>query len=324
MAPVKKSTPVYSYWSCSMKAKTINAVLVKKVDEWIDTLPEPMRARTKQEVIVTGGCIASMLLREKVNDFDIYFTNEAIARKLACYYIDQFKAESGTKHEMHVESEGDRVKIVIPSAGVASMTEQSGYKFFESAPPDEAGTYATEVFGDIEDVYDEAQAKALETETPEYNYQAVFLSTNAITLSGKIQLILRFTGTPEEIHKNYDFVHCTNWWTYKDGVVLNKDALESLMTREIRYVGSKYPLCSVIRLRKFIARGWTVNAGQIFKMCYQIGDLDLSDISVLEDQLTGVDVAYFMEVIHLLRSKDKASSGRVEKAYLLEIIERMF
>ena len=152
-------------------------------------------------------------------------------------------------------------------------------------------------------------------------YRPVFLSTNAITLAGRIQIIIRFYGTPEQIHENYDYVHCTNWWTKKAGVVLNQPALESLITRELRYVGSKYPICSIIRMRKFIKRGWTVNAGQILKMCMQVSDLDLEDLATLKDQLTGVDVAYFMEVIESLRAKD---SVRVDSAYLLEIIDRMF
>jgi hypothetical protein len=57
--------------------------------------------------------------------------------------------------------------------------------------------------------------------------------------------------------------------------VLRAEALESILTKELRYVGSRYPLCSVIRTRKFLARGWTINAGQYVKMCFQISQLDL-------------------------------------------------
>jgi hypothetical protein len=89
----------------------------------------------------------------------------------------------------------------------------------------------------------------------------------------------------------------------------------------LRYVGSKYPLCSVVRLRKFIARGWTINAGQILKMCMQLSALDLTDINVLQDQLTGVDAAYFLQVMEKLKEKDPE---KVNSAYLIEIIDRMF
>jgi hypothetical protein len=89
----------------------------------------------------------------------------------------------------------------------------------------------------------------------------------------------------------------------------------------LKYVGSKYPICSLIRLRKFIARGWQINAGQIVKMCLQVGDLNLHDVKVLEDQLTGVDVAYFAELLRKIKDSDPA---KINSAYLIEIIDRMF
>jgi hypothetical protein len=148
------------------------------------------------------------------------------------------------------------------------------------------------------------------------------MSTNAITLSDKIQIVLRFYGEPDEIHKNYDFVHCTNYWSSWDHkLTLHPAALEALLSRELRYVGSKYPICSVFRLRKFIHRGWQINAGQILKMCLQISQLDLGDVRVLEDQLTGVDVAYFVELVEKLKEKDPE---KVNSAYLVEILDRMF
>lgn len=133
---------------------------------------------------------------------------------------------------------------------------------------------------------------------------------------------MRFYGEPEEIHKNYDFIHCTNYWTSWDGnLVLNQPALESLLAKELRYVGSKYPVCSLFRLRKFIQRQWTVNAGQILKIAMQISALDLTDIKVLEDQLTGVDVAFFIDLVDKLKEKDPE---KVNSAYLVEIVDQLF
>jgi hypothetical protein len=176
--------------------------------------------------------------------------------------------------------------------------------------------------GAIEDAYEETESTALDAiDDGKQKYRPVFMSTNAITLSNKLQLILRFYGEPDEIHKNYDFVHCTNYWTSEGHLELRSAALESLLSRELRYVGSKYPICSIIRLRKFIARGWTINAGQIVKMVMQISELDLTSIEVLRDQLTGVDVAYFIELINKIAEKDP---NKVNSAYLIEIIDRMF
>ena len=153
----------------------------------------------------------------------------------------------------------------------------------------------------------------------------MFLSTNAITLTNDIQLVLRFYGEPEEIHKNYDFIHATNYWTSKDNrLVLNPKALECILTKELLYNGSKYPLCSIIRTKKFVRRGWTINAGQYLKMALQLNELDLLDPVVLEEQLTGVDSAFFTMFIRWFRS-NKQDLGRTEIVpYLTTVIDRIF
>lgn len=310
-----------------MKAKTINAIISKRMSEWFASIEdESLRERVKGATIVTGGCIASMLLKEPVNDFDIYLRDFETCKRLADYYVARFtmKKKNGIEVPISVEVVDSRVKIVIKSAGVASETgTDKPYEYFEGKEPEAASGYVGEVMqdpGDIQDAYEETEAAAQQTE--DKKYRPVFMSTNAITLSDKVQIVLRFHGEPEEIHKNYDFIHCTNYWTSWDRKLhLNQDALESLLAKELRYVGSKYPICSVFRLRKFIARGWQINAGQILKMCLQISELDLKDLKVLEDQLVGVDVAYFLQVVEALKEKDPV---KVNSAYLVEILDRMF
>lgn len=310
-----------------MKRKTIKAILAKKFNAFTSSIEdEKVRALVEKNTIITGGCIASMLLGEPVNDYDMYFTNKETATAVAHYYVARFqiKKKNGIDCAIGVDTSDNRVRIVVKSAGVASEDgADAPYEYFEGQPEGEASGYVSEVMGDageIEDTYQETEEAALAVEDSEY--RPVFLSTNAITLSGRVQLILRFFGDAEELHKNYDFVHATNYWTSKSGdIVLRPEALESLLSKELRYVGSRYPICSVIRLRKFIKRGWVINAGQILKMMLQISELDLSDPVVLKEQLTGVDSAYFIEVMSKLRERDP---DRVDAAYLVEIIDRMF
>lgn len=174
---------------------------------------------------------------------------------------------------------------------------------------------------------DEVDASVLDDKEKEKpKYRPVFLSGNAITLSHKIQLIIRFFGEPDDIHANYDFVHCTNYWDSKEKkLTIKPDALESLITKQLFYVGSKYPLCSVIRLRKFIMRGWHINAGQILKILFQVSEMDLTNIETLEDQLTGMDTAYFLQVIGRLRERqEKDKDFKVTLPYLTTIIDKIF
>ena len=270
-----------------------------------------------------------MFLGEKVNDFDVYFRDHDTTKKIAQYYVKRFspKNQRGIPLTIYVDDTAERVKIHIKSAGVASEDGTTKeYQYFETRSDDEANDYISDIIqdpGDIEETFQETERAVLEAEDDgKEKYRPVFMSTNAITLSQRLQIILRFYGEPDVIHENYDFVHCTNYWSsLNNELVLRKEALEALLTRELRYVGSKYPICSIIRLRKFIRRGWTINAGQVLKIAMQISELDLTDPNVLEDQLTGVDVAYFMEIIEKVKDKDP---NKINTAYLIEIVDRMF
>lgn len=312
-----------------MKAKTISKIIKAKVDEWLASIEDKaVRDLASKNTIVTGGCIASMLLKEPVNDFDLYFTNKETTAAVAKYYVARFSSKNkvGITVPISVDDEGDRVRIVVKSAGIASEEgTTTPYEYLEGRPDAEAGQYVGEALGDsgdIEEALEETTDSALAVDDGKPKYRPVFLSTNAITLSHKVQIVLRFYGNADTIHENYDYVHCTNYWTSKDEeLVLRQPALESLLAKELRYVGSKYPICSVIRLRKFIKRGWSVNAGQILKMMLQISELDLKDHKVLQDQLTGVDAAYFVQLVSKVKEKDPE---KVNSAYLVEIIDRMF
>lgn len=289
-----------------MKTKTIKKVIKAKIDDWLSSIDdENVRKIAEANTIVTGGAIASMLMNEPVNDYDIYFRTQAAAEAVARHYVERFMAETG--HPLALDVQDGRIRITT-SIGHRGET---------------AGDVETLGSDEIDDAYEHAEETALNTEDDGKSpYRPVFMSTNAITLSKKVQIVVRFYGEPDQIHENYDFVHCTNYWSSWDGdLVLRQPALEALLAKELRYVGSKYPVCSIIRLRKFIRRGWTINAGQILKAVMQISELDLSDPKVLEDQLTGVDSAYFMQLMTKLKEKDPE---KVNAAYLVEIIDRMF
>lgn len=307
-----------------MKAKTIKSVLRRVHANWINTIEDgEVKKLASENTIVTGGSIASMLLAEKVNDYDLYFRTKEATKAITEYYVEKFKKNPPSKFKdqdktipIEVREEGDRIKIVIKSAGIASEEGTGDYKYFEMDPNPEstdAQDYVEEAIQVVEDSKDSDDKE---------KHRPVFLTANAITLSGKIQIVVRFWGEPDKIHENYDFVHCMNYWQSWDGKLeLRPEALEALLTRELRYVGSKYPFCSFVRTRKFIRKGWTINAGQYLKMAMQLSDLDMNDVNVLEDQLTGVDAAYFYEVIQAIKEKD---DKKVDRAYLLQVIDRIF
>ena len=350
-----------------MTTKVIRGILRRKLNDWLQSIDDvELRNYVKDKIIVSGGCIASLLMNEKVNDFDIYLTEKTAAAKLARYYLSKFRNnpsprfKNGNKFiRMWVEDKTDRVKIVIKSAGAAAEIDPGGYEYFEMSPAERAADYVEQVTAPLRaDADEEASLNTTvndmdpgmpDVDNPAFvdliasvnealeapkqtgpgakeknKYRPVFMSTNAITLSDQIQIVVRFYGTAEEIHKHFDFVHCTNYYTSADDkLVVTDKALLSLMNRKLSYVGTLYPVCTIIRLRKFLRRGWTFDAGLALKIAHQMSELDLTDPVVLEDQLTGVDAAYFEELINILKA-DKAAGKTIDDTYLMNLIDRMF
>lgn len=303
-----------------MKTKTIKSVLSKVHKQFVESIEdEHVRELVRKNSIITGGSIASMLMKEKVNDYDYYFTNKETVIAVANYYVNKFNElnpDKKIKPKVVIEDSG-RVRIKVQSVGiVAEGQDDSSYQYFETIPDP---TVAEEYVQDAMDV-------AIEESENKPKHRPVFLTDNAITLSGKIQLVIRFYGSPEDIHENYDFVHAMSWWRSEDGHLETPEkSLLAMMAKELIYNGSKYPLASIIRARKFIQRGWSISAGQYLKMVLQLGDMDLNNPVVLEEQLTGMDVAYFHEVLRKLREKvDKDKNFKPTSTYLIEIIDRLF
>lgn len=85
------------------------------------------------------------------------------------------------------------------------------------------------------------------------------ITDNAINLSDKIQLITRFTGTPEEVTNNFDWAHIKSYYKYPDKLIIIPDTYRLIVEKELIYTGSKYQLSSLLRLKKYIKKGWNVS-----------------------------------------------------------------
>lgn len=228
-----------------MNIKNINAVITKKYNKFLESIECPILKKSLQEgSIITGGAIVSLLNSEAPKDYDVYFKDKETVIQVANYFTRRFN-ETHDKQVSVVVTE-ERVKCFVSSAGIAGETK-------EQSEQDEL--MQTDIENDITPAQEES------------DYRPVFISSNAITLSGGIQLVIRFYGEPDKIHENYDFVHCTNYWTsWEKKVTTNTQALEAIINKELVYVGSKYPLASMFRIRKFLNRGFRINAGQMLKI----------------------------------------------------------
>ena len=348
-----------------MNGKNIGKALNAKLNDWLKHIDsDEIKKVIKEKAIITGGALVSLLEGEPPNDYDVYFKDYDACLKVAHYYANKWNATKETKvyviddtelfelykanllylydwcfgqgddsagREAHNKSilasspqlkneiekltsdttRHKRITCFIRSAGIAAEDGESGVD--DDTEPRE------ETEPDTSETEEEQQAGF-----PKYRPR--YFSSNAISLSDKIQIVIRFYGSVEEIHTNYDFVHCTCSYDFQENKVnLPAAALEAIINKELYYTGSKYPLCSIIRSRKFITRGWHINAGQYLKMCLQLNELNFKNLNVFKDQLAGVDSAYFNQAINLIIArKEKEPDFQIDNTYLFEIINRIF
>ena len=374
-----------------MKTKTIAKTIKAKVNDWLATLPEDIQNYVGTKVVITGGCIASMLLKEKVNDYDMYFKNIKAAILVSRHYcntwIEENKCQKTGKYikdvipmlrltlpddckqtrkflqavsdegkdfgkPYHMSTNGlgqttiavhpssqaladkieagfgifSRVEIYVRSQGFLGVNPDEEYDYFESRPPEEADEFISAAMGERSDTEDRtllAEERNVADDAGD-KYRVKFMSSNAITLSHKMQIVIRFFGEPSEIHDTYDFVHATNYWTKAEGLVTNARALEALLARELIYTGSKYPLASIFRTRKFLKRDWTMHIGNYVLMAMQLNEMDLTNVYVLEEQLTGVDAAYLNQIISVAKNTaHENETQNVDSTYIMTLVERM-
>jgi hypothetical protein len=132
------------------------------------------------------------------------------------------------------------------------------------------------------------------------------ITPNAVTLGNNVQLITRHYGITSQVLKSFDFDHTRLAYKYPaNELVLDKNALSSILTKELRYGESDYPLAALIRAHKFINRGFTFPFPELLKIILQINALDLSDPDVLKDQLMGVSRSMALSFVEKLAEKQE-------------------
>jgi hypothetical protein len=221
-------------------------VIQDKINDWIDAIESPrMKHLVKNNAIVAGGAIASLLNHEIPRDFDVYLRNEYALENIAQYY------DRSSRHK---------------------------------------------------------------------SYYPVYATQNAITLADGIQVILRFHGEPEQITQNFDFLHCKGFYTMWDGeMTIPPESLKVIVNKQLHYVSNKYPIGSLIRMCKFVSRGWSISPEQIIKIALKVNLLDMTDLNVVEEQLRGMYGEGLSDAIRAVHNHQ----GKIDAACIFGLVEEV-
>ena len=340
-----------------MKIKHAKSILTRKIEHWVKSVDDPeIQKLIKENAIVSGGAITSLLMGTKVNDYDIYFKTHEATFKIAEYYVKKLK-ENPTKlftdNSISVNYVADpmtglpttQVGIYVSGSGVSDISHLEDDSLTNDNDIDtetlnqlteinDSEIIGTSIYNLRNNTVDEENDDDDSDENAKTQlYRPVYVTSNAITLKNNIQIVIRFNGEIDEIHKNYDFTHCKCAYDFKNKYMyIHEEALECMLNKELRYTTSKYPLCSIFRIRKFLERGWHISAGQILKMAWDLNKLHLQNIHVLKDQLVGVDHTYFKMIIDALEKKVSEKEANenpdtkhtIDEEYLYKLINYIF
>lgn len=317
--------------------KAIKAICRNKIDDLckcISKKDKELAEDLKRHCFVSGGAITSLLQGEQPNDFDIYIDNLETLYKICVFYTKQWNDNHKTQKEFNIVKRiitdknellgsydqnlnviydvRESVEVQVRSSGVVRDEDVEGQDETENLalPPKEI----------IEEI------NSVKEEYKEEKYVIKCITSNALSLSDDVQIICRFCGKPEEIFKNYDFIHTMQaYYRVNDELLLNTKSLVSIMAKRLEYQGSLFPICSLFRLRKFLSRGWTISSTEILKIAYQISKLNLDNVSVLKEQCLGCDYYYMLSFIEALQQWRENNQGvEFNSEYMFELLEEVF
>ena len=135
--------------------------------------------------------------------------------------------------------------------------------------------------------------KSKEAVNAAFNYYqnegSAYITGNAISLNNKIQIVTSKHGSISEIQDTFDFLHCfCSYDKSKSELIMPDNSLECIVNKTLKYVGTKFPVKAMIRISKFVQRGYTMEIEEYLKIACQISKLDMSNKETFIEQADGL------------------------------------
>jgi hypothetical protein len=259
----------------------------------------------KANMFIAGGAINSLTCNEEPNDIDLYFIDSNAAAFVIEYIVRAIKSiflfRDGVFQSLAVSANAtDYVK----------NTKTITLSFSLAGRPIDLKTLNEMI----------ANSSSMKSTGVHFSSNAISFSLHKV----KYQVITRFIGEPEDVVECFDFAHCKNFFLpHRNVLSISNKAMMAQATRQLVYEGSMFPLTSMVRVKKFVRRGWSINAGELLKIGMQMNDFDWTNKEVLKDQLLGVDTRQFEELIDRL-DKKHPDDQPIPRESLLEEVSKIF
>lgn len=131
------------------------------------------------------------------------------------------------------------------------------------------------------------------------------INANTWTRNGKgrrkyrVQLITKFTGSPEKIFDDFDFTVTQGCYRFDNGTfVFGERFLQDVAKRVIVFCGkSHYPICAMYRTLKYQRKGYKLSGLTVVHIALAIARLEITTYRQLKEQLFGIDTMFLQRFL---------------------------
>lgn len=95
----------------------------------------------------------------------------------------------------------------------------------------------------------------------------------------------------------FDFTVCQAAF-FRDQFYFGEDFLLDNAARRIVYTGSEFPISSLVRVNKYLRKGYTISSEQLVKISMSIHSLKIESAEALKSQLMGIDILYLRDKLN--------------------------
>ncbi len=144
-------------------------------------------------------------------------------------------------------------------------------------------------------------------------YQKEFVTDTAISFFRQVgtrvyhvQLILAFTGSPEQIFDSFDFTVCAGAYSFhRNDFVLHPRFLPDIAKKLLVYMGgSRYPICALYRVIKYQQKGYICKGSTIMHLALAVNALVIDNYKDLKKHLRGIDTLFMQGYLEKMCESD--------------------
>lgn len=127
-------------------------------------------------------------------------------------------------------------------------------------------------------------------------------------------------GDPKTIFNYYDFTVCMAAYQFREdgkeeGFVFGEDFFKHIGQRRLVFhTGTMFPICSMLRVMKYVKKGFFITGMELLKIGLSIHSLKMETYADLRRQLQGIDTAFLSD----LTAQMKPDEPLGVKKYIME------